>query len=139
MAHIIPLPSDSGRQGVGTASVEAFPLERRCKARYPLELPIGFRILDGSGKTWDGQVANISSAGVLVISHHQPKVGAAVEIRIAWPSLLDQRVPLQFIAIGKVVRRGPLDFAVLFRQHQFRTMATRPATLPDGTLSGRLA
>jgi hypothetical protein len=99
--------------------------ERRSKARYPLDLALSFRTLEEAGKTWEGQVVNISSGGVLVVAEYLPKVGSQLEVRIAWPTLLDDRVPLQLIALGKVVRRGPLAFALFFRQHQFRTLGGR--------------
>ena len=107
--------------------------DRRMKIRYPLELPISFRTLD-QAFSGEGEVVNMSSNGILILTGRQPKVGAQLEMRIAWPWLLDQKVALQFIATGRVVRRAELAFAVLFRHHQFRTVAGK---LSQAAANGR--
>ena len=101
--------------------------ERRFKARYPLELNVHFRSLPGkiefSGR---GLAINVSSSGVLVRSQHTGsahaiQVGELVEIGIEWPLMLDEKVPLRLVAIGRVLRRGASDFAATFEQYEFRT------------------
>ena len=101
--------------------------DRRFKARYPLELNVDFRSLPGkiefSGR---GLAINVSSSGVLVRSQHTGsehavKVGELVEMGIEWPLMLDEKIPLRLVAIGRVLRRGVSDFAATFEQYEFRT------------------
>ena len=107
-------------------------IERRSKVRYPLGTAVSFRTLDGSALAGEGEAVDMSSGGVLVSSRHQLSVGARVEVRIEWPPLLEQRISLQLITVGRVVRSWPSGFAVLFREHQFRTMPRqgRPVLQP---------
>ena len=89
-------------------------LERRSKVRFPLELRVRYRSLarrcpaEGTGV-----VMNMSRSGVLVSSDHAISEGVRVELNIEWPSLLDGRVPLQVVTVGRVVRCEPSRFAVV--------------------------
>ena len=101
----------------------AFPEERRQKVRYHLDLRVRFcPSFTESRLSGSGTIINISSGGVLVASSSQPLVGELVEMRIEWPLLLNGRIPLQLMAMGRVVRRGPSRFAASFERHEFRTM-----------------
>jgi hypothetical protein len=99
------------------------PEERRQKFRYHLDLRVRFcPSFVESRLSGSGMIINISSGGVLVASSSQPLVGELVEMRIEWPLLLHGRIPLQLMAMGRVVRRGPSRFAAAFERHEFRTM-----------------
>src|SRR5450432_101849 len=107
---------------VWTCLTEISPIDRRSTARYPLGLTARYGKVGQSLLNGVGQAVNVSSAGVLVFSsRHELRVGEQVELRIEWPSPLEGWIPLQLVIFGKVVRCGTLSFAVLFRQHQFRT------------------
>lgn len=64
----------------------------------------------------------MSSAGLLVSAEHEVSAGARMEVNIEWPLLLDGTVPLQLVAVGRVVRCADSVFALSFAQYQFRTM-----------------
>jgi hypothetical protein len=99
------------------------PAERRQKFRYPLDLNVRFGASRApAGMSGEGVIVDMSSGGVLIASRDQPQVGELVEMRIEWPSLLDGRVPLQLIALGRILRQGPSRFAAAFERHEFRTM-----------------
>jgi hypothetical protein len=108
--------------------------ERRLKFRYPLPLAVRYCIGSGTslwsdgGRVIQGRVVNMSSGGILVASEHviAPReiMGARVEMRIEWPCLLDERIPLQLFAVGRVLRGGASDFAAAFESYQFRTVRT---------------
>jgi hypothetical protein len=108
--------------------------ERRLKFRYPLRLAVRYCIGSGTslwsdgGRVIQGRVVNMSSGGILVASEPviAPReiMGARVEMRIEWPCLLDERIPLQLFAVGRVLRAGASDFAAAFVSYQFRTMPT---------------
>ena len=116
-----------GHQGAIAANRPIRP-ERRLKSRYPLDLSVRFRLLSGSSLySGAGRTVNVSSGGVLVvtkhlISQHDFRAGAKVEMSFEWPALLDGRIPLQLFAVGLVVRRRTSDFAAAFERYQFRTM-----------------
>jgi hypothetical protein len=98
--------------------------ERRSKIRFPLELPITFRIMSRRySAEGAGRVVNISSGGLLVEYPHYIPAGVRLEVNIDVPVLLDGRVPLQISAVGRVLRCEAFRFAVSIMQHQFRTKA----------------
>ena len=121
---------------------EEFPLpvamERRSKVRFPLELRVRFRSL---GKTHSvagiGLVVNMSSGGVLVAYPHEISLGASMELSMEWPPRLDGRVPLQFVAVGTVVRRERFRFAVGLERHHFRTTGGTDLGTAESWLNAR--
>jgi hypothetical protein len=106
-------------------TIQPMRMERRSKTRYPLMLKVRYRTLGQSLLFGEGRVVNMSSVGILVVSQHELNVGAELEMRVEWPSLLDGLIPLQLVALGKVLRCGPSSFAVLFRKYQFQTMRSK--------------
>jgi hypothetical protein len=122
-----------GEHGAARGANQPIPAERRSKYRFPLDLSVRFRPLSGSPFSGAGRAVNVSSGGVLVVSHQvvfprEINIGARVEMSIEWPSLLDGKVPLQLFAVGRVVRRRGSDFAASFERYQFRTV--RSSGLP---------
>ena len=101
--------------------------ERRSKIRYPLDLGMRFGPVFGSSLVPGvGRTLNMSSGGVLVffehVSLHEIGAGVNLQMSIEWPFLLDNRIPLQFFAVGRILRRGASTFVATFDRHQFRTM-----------------
>ena len=76
----------------------------------------------------------MSRSGVLVSCAHELSEGVRVELHIEWPSLLDGRVPLQVVTVGRVVRCEESGFAVVLAHYQFRT--TRKTELPIRLVGG---
>lgn len=104
--------------------------ERRSKMRFPLGLPAHYRCLGKAAVCGEGRIVNMSSGGVLVACVHAVRVDLRLELRIAWPSLLDGRVGLQLVAVGRVVRCEPSNFAMLLHRHQFRTIRRKDHAPP---------
>ena len=102
--------------------------ERRSKFRYPLDLGVRFRLLSSGCLLFgQGRTVNLSAGGLLVVSKDlesldEVRPGARMEIAIEWPVLLDGRIGLQLVGVGRIVRRGAIDFAAKFDRHEFRTM-----------------
>jgi hypothetical protein len=93
--------------------------ERRLRSRHPLDLRVRFRFSSaGSHFSGTGVAVNMNSGGILVASKHQVIVGTLVELSIEWPSLLHGRIPLQLIAMGRVLRREASHFAATFERHE---------------------
>ncbi len=112
-------------------------VERRSKVRFPLELRVSYRTLErGAGCSGDGWVVNLNKHGVLVSAQHEIGVGARMELRIEWPSLLHGRVPLRLVTVGEVVRCDASSFALMVTRYQFRT-AKRKVTCIDALGSER--
>ena len=110
-------------------------LERRSKVRFPLELRVRYHTLARRcPAVGTGVVMNISRSGVLVSSQHDISEGTRIELNIEWPSLLDGRVPLQVVTVGRVVRCEPSSFAVVLARYQFRT--TKKTALPIHLVGG---
>jgi len=105
------------------ASLNNTVIERRSKTRYPVQLTVRYRTL-GRAQHFSGvgHTLNMSSVGLLVSAEHEISAGVRMEINVEWPLLLDGAVPLQLVALGKVVRCGGSMFAFSFAQYQFRTM-----------------
>jgi hypothetical protein len=97
--------------------------ERRLKFRYPIDLRVGFRYFSqGTRLSGAGRAVDIGSGGILVESKHRVIEGAIIEMSVEWPALLDGRIPLQLVAVGRVLRHGTSHFAAAFERHEFRTM-----------------
>jgi hypothetical protein len=125
-----PIASEDTRRDHQRALEEFIKvIERRSSVRFPLELRVRYRILGRGYAFASGWVVNMSSGGVLVDCRHEISAGSRLELDIEWPSLLDGRVPLQLVTVGRVVRSDLSSFAVALGQHQFRTM--RKTVLPS--------
>jgi hypothetical protein len=70
----------------------------------------------------------MSSGGVLIGYHDQIHPGTRMELSIEWPSLLDGRIPLRLVTVGKVVRSEECSCAIVMARYQFRT--TRRTVIP---------
>jgi hypothetical protein len=107
-----------------------FLIERRSKVRFPLELRVNYRNLGrGTPIRGEGWVVNMNRVGVLVSSQNEMTLGAHLELSIDWPSRLYGRVPLRFVAEGKVVRCDASSFAVTLGRYQFRTAKTKVTSI----------
>ena len=101
-------------------------IERRFKARYPLELNVRYQTFGRSGViSGEGRTVNLSSSGVLVASSDKMSDGTRLKLTIEWPSLLNGTTPLQLVTFGRVVRSDASSFAVALEHYQFRTMKRR--------------
>ncbi|MDP9115311.1 MAG: PilZ domain-containing protein [Acidobacteriota bacterium] len=110
-------------------------LERRSKVRFPLELRVRYRSLaKRCPAEGTGVVVNMSRSGVLISSEHGISEDVRVELSIEWPSLLDGRVPLQVVTVGRVVRCAQGHFAVVLSRYQFRT--SKKTKLPMQLVGG---
>jgi hypothetical protein len=98
-------------------------MERRLAVRYPLELSVRFRSISVKFPFFGvGRAINVSRGGILVLSQDEVSVGVQIEINLEWPTLLDEKIPLQLFASGRVLRRGTFHFATTIERYEFRTM-----------------
>ena len=94
-------------------------MERRSKIRYPLVLNVRYRTLGWQVRSGEGQVRNMSSRGVFIVSSQPLAVGAEAEVCVERP-LLDGCVHLQLVALGRVVRCSDSSFALCLSRHQLK-------------------
>lgn len=133
-----PTPPQQSEQDDGSRiHLQLTGTERRSKVRYPLALNVLYRSVGRKVESGEGQALNLSSGGALIHSDHKLQVGTELEVRIEWPSLLDGRIPLQLVALGRVVRCAESSFAVAFRRYQFRTLknSRQPGANPNCRLN----
>ena len=134
MVTNVPFPVPRPKEASVQAMNRTTPLERRSKIRYPVSLSVKYRTVGRSNRiSGVGRTMNMSSGGLLIAADQRTELGAKIELNIEWPSLLDGQVPLQLVAIGKVVRCLESGFALSFTQYQFRTMSRKLQAAPgDG-------
>jgi hypothetical protein len=130
----VPYPVPRPKEASVQAITRTTPLERRSKIRYPVSLNVKYRTVGRSNRiSGVGRTLNMSSGGLLIAADQRTQVGAKIELNVEWPSLLDGTIPLQLVAVGRVVRCLESGFALSFTQYQFRTMSRKLQTIPgDG-------
>jgi hypothetical protein len=105
--------------------------ERRQNVRFPMTLRVHYSFAKGSG--W-GRIVNIGSGGALFTVDQPVKQKERVKLCIGWPVLLHEKVHLNLIAEGLVVRVEEGRAAVKFERSSFRTASAafrRQALLPE--------
>jgi len=105
-------------------------IERRSKARYPIELAVSYQTLnDMQGVSGSGRSLNMSSGGLLISGQARFTLGTLLKVTLEWPSLLDGTTPLQLVTVGRVARCEEASFAMTFEHYQFRTMRRKNSAL----------
>ena len=132
MANNVPFTVPCPKEALAVQAIDrSTPLERRSKIRYPVTLNVRYRTMGRSHRIAGmGQTLNMSSGGLLIHSDQRAELGARIELNIEWPSMLDGQIPLQLVAVGKVVRLLESGFALSFTQYQFRTMSRKLQATP---------
>lgn len=98
--------------------------EKRSSIRFPLIREIRFKRLSmrNSVEIGRGQTIDISSKGVYFTSDVTLSVGERLELSINWPAQLDQKLPLQLVTLGRIVRSDSGRYAMAIERYEFRTM-----------------
>jgi len=89
--------------------------------RFPIEMAVTYRVGAKSVEWLSGKTVNISSSGVLIRTDTRPVRGSKVQLALAWPKLLDDRIPLRLMVHGHVVRSVNGEVAISFKRFEFRT------------------
>jgi PilZ domain len=97
--------------------------DRRETNRFPVREEIKYTVFHSKGHKTSGlgKTLNFSSGGLLFTTEDQLPVGRTVELSVSWPVLLGGRCPLQFVAVGRVVRSESNRAAVKIERYEFRT------------------
>jgi len=98
-----------------------------------MHLPVEYRVARKKAYA-AGRIVNISSHGALVTTSADsplPK-NANVEMFISWPVLLFEKVRLNLVAVGRVVRVEQNQAAITFERSDFRTASSQFRHPPVG-------
>lgn len=104
--------------------------DRRLQRRYPLELDLEFKILDGDRvvSTGAGRTGNISSGGVLFHAAEHVSSGPHVELAVRWPAVLGNSPFLELRIFGRLVRNDGHGVALRMSKYHFERLCdTRSA------------
>ena len=102
--------------------------DRRTKIRFSIELDLTIRFRTQSFEI-TGKTVNISSSGILIRTAWFAPPGKKVKLALAWPQLLDNRIPLCWSVHARVVRAGDGLVAVTIERSEFRTRRVSAASM----------
>ena len=99
---------------------------RRKTGRFPVREDVRYRIVQSRATkvTGCGTTVNIGSNGILFTTEDKLPLGRMVELSVNWPARLDGVCPLQFVAMGRVVRSENHRAAVRIERYEFKTRST---------------
>jgi len=63
----------------------------------------------------------VGSRGVAFFADNELRPGAALELSISWPALLDQTCPIRLVVFGRVLRGAGRAAVCTVNKHEFRT------------------
>jgi len=72
-------------------------------------------------ETGQGRTVNLSSSVIHIATETAVPIGFDIEVLIAWPARIDERVPLNLHVRGRTLRAEGNRTAVEIRHHEFRT------------------
>ena len=96
--------------------------ERRHNRRYPLRLPLQYRLsLKGEApRTGSGMTMDMSANGISFRSRRPLPPGAHIEIVVNWPAKHADMYPIDLQLTGFVVRSDPSRTAVRMTSKRFK-------------------
>jgi len=106
--------------------LDAIHGDRRVDRRYQYALALRFTYQRrGTAHTGTGQTVDLSRHGIRFRTDEPLPAGVDVELRIAWPFLLQGVCPLELAMWGRVLRNDDRGIVVATRKYEFRTCGTR--------------
>ena len=104
--------------------------------QYPVTLDIRYKTARPWPRVGVGKTLQMSNTEVVFTTDNQIEPGTKLEISVAWPAVLNDRVLLQLVVTGEIVRREGSTVTATIRKHDFRT---RGAWDPNGSIPRRAA
>jgi hypothetical protein len=123
--------------------IESIKRERRMRRRFGLQRELRYKAMEGRTvvAAGTGYTIDMGSGGVAFFAEDELRPGAAVELSISWPALLDWTCPIRLIVYGRVLRGAGRTAVCSVDRHEFRTARAGRADAwvrPD-SLRGRWA
>ena len=98
--------------------------------QYPITLELRYKTGGRAPRVGMGQTSGMSASEVVFTADQPIDVGAKLEISIAWPALLNDRVALQLVVVGDVVGRRDSLTTLRIRKYHFRTRGRQTVQPP---------
>jgi hypothetical protein len=107
--------------------------DRRLQRRYPIELDLEFRIMDGDRvvSTGAGRTGNMSSGGVLFHAAEGVPSGPHVELAVRWPAVLGNSPFLELRISGRLVRNDSGGVAMRMSRYHFEKLGDPRAAFEE--------
>jgi hypothetical protein len=107
--------------------------DRRLQRRYPLELDLEFRIMDGDRivSAGAGRTGNMSSGGVLFHAGEDVPSGPHVELAVRWPAVLGNAPFLELRIYGRLVRNDSQGVALRMSKYHFEKLGDPRAAFEE--------
>jgi len=100
--------------------------DRRSDRRYEYEMELQFSYrLGGVMHFGSGQTVDLSRGAVRFVADNPPPDGAEVELRIAWPYLLQNVCPLELVVRGATTGTSQRGTVLAMSYYEFRTCGQR--------------
>jgi len=97
--------------------------------RFPIQRALHYRTLNRRAEIVeaDGETLNISSTGILFTSDHQLPIGTRLEMRIEWPTEVNEKGFSRVMVVrGRVIREHAKGiFALRIKQYKFRIVPSK--------------
>ena len=108
------------------ARAEVIHGDRRTERRYAHEMELRFTYqTEGVTELGHGRTVDLSRRAILFATATPPPEGAEVELRIAWPFLLQNVCPLELVVCGKAMTTSPRGTVLTMHRYEFRTCGER--------------
>lgn len=109
--------------------------DRRALQRFQCQLELRFTGRKGR-YLGHGVTGDLSRRTLRFETENPPSVGDQVEVRIAWPFLLQNICPLELVVRGPVIQVGARGTLVRINSYEFQTCGTRSFTEPPVNSTG---
>lgn len=104
---------------------------------YPMKLDVRYKIRSralGVMATGSGYTSSIGSRRIVFTGDQPVPKGARVEVSVAWPALLENRVRIQLVVQGRTAAADGARIMVDIAHYEFRTRALGPAQATSLTM-----
>jgi hypothetical protein len=105
-------------------SLNAAKLDRRSQRRFPISVPLRYIV---SGVEGEGWTLDISSNGAKILVPQKVPTGRGIRLFIDWPVKLDDRIPLQLVVKGTILRSTTVATAIAICTYEFRLQSSLAA------------
>ncbi len=102
-------------------------IDRRLCRRYPIELDLKYKVLEGDAviSRGSGKTCDLSSRGLSFRADTSLRAGMLVKLNIDWPFLMQDACPVALVVMGHVVRAQSGAAGVRIMTHEFRRHGLR--------------
>ena len=92
-------------------------LDRRSQRRFPISTHLRYIV---SGVEGEGWTVNISSNGAMIQVPQKLPTRKRIRLFLDWPARLDDRIPLQLVVSGTILRSTAVTTAIAITTYEFR-------------------